>query len=196
MKSAMAPPATKPTASDSLQESPELRETTTPPPADPPTPQPLDIRLESVEKEVLYLRDAVTQILRNKIFGVSRDGGSTSSGVSTPTPAIPLQSVNPQLLAGQNKEIFPGPQPELQMRLRETRFRPQMFEQPRFQHLVFRTTAFSNNLTGSTAFSSLCFGTSGLSDMISDQLPDYTTSSTRVTSITTSTSVTVATTKG
>ena len=143
----MAPPATKPTASDSLQESPELRETTTPPPADPPTPQPLDIRLESVEKEVLYLRDAVTQILRNQIFGVSRDGGSTPSGFSTPTPAMPLQTVNPQPLAGQNREIFSGPQPKLQMRLKETRLRPPMFEQPHFQAstssepLRFQTTS-------------------------------------------------------
>ena len=129
------PPVTRANASDPLKESTELEEAT-PPPADPDAAPPMESRMSSVEKEVGHLREAVTQILRNQIYGVGRDGTPTPPPLSTPSPGVPLQtqtSHTPSIGSQQRDTLFTYPTPEMQLRLRETCFRPPAFEPPRYQ---------------------------------------------------------------
>ena len=83
----MAPPVTKAAALDSVPESSELEADVTASPANPVSPPSMELRMEGVEKEVLYLKEPVTQI-----YGVGREGNLTPSAFMLPSPGAPLQT--------------------------------------------------------------------------------------------------------
>jgi len=104
----MAPTNTMAAGEDSQSGSPE--------PSNHPaaTLPPLDNRVEMVEKELLYIREALTQILRNQIFGPPREGqGNLPAAFASPSPGPAFQATPPPNSERGNREaILPFPTPE------------------------------------------------------------------------------------
>ena len=135
------PPANeKAIASESRSDSPKLTVT---PPATSPVVQTIDLRIENEEREMLYVREAVNQMLRNQIYGPSRDGrDSTLIAFASPTTGVQFQPTAHASSSGQQREaILPCPTPVTQMRPQEPRFPhvppydQQRFQQPMFEQL-------------------------------------------------------------
>ena len=152
--SAMAPPVNQAAANDSLPESAELSDAIAPPLPEPPSVTSLATRMTAAEKEMLYLRDAVTQILRNQIFGVPREGHNTPMGFSSPVPGVQFPASQTPSHDIQNRDFMcVGQNPETHLRLRETRFRPPPLDQPRFQASPSEPLRFQASSSEPPAFS-------------------------------------------
>jgi len=71
-----------------IEFNPDLSELSPPPSETPPPPPPLENRVDTMEKEMAYIREGIQQLLRFQIYGPPREGReSTPLAFFKPIPS-------------------------------------------------------------------------------------------------------------
>lgn len=85
----------------------------------------LESRVCVLEKDMLYIKEVVDKILRNQIYGPSRDGRATPTGLFTPVSGGQFQTPTSPLVASesiQREALLPSPTVDTQLKYTETRY--------------------------------------------------------------------------